>query len=93
MAINVVVSVSGPTASVTGMKGTCDVSVHRDNGAKSNVWIEISHDAGVTWKKMTGGWLGNSEIDTTLIAGDSTVHYRFNVRGASGNTNLYLGND
>ena len=94
MALSETMVADGVSASITGLQGNVDVSIKRTVGSVGTVFIEVSYDSGVTWNQMQGGYFGgSSNTDSVMVAGDSTVQYRFRAVGVTGSIMVFMGQD
>jgi len=72
-------------------QGNIDVSVTILGVNQANCHLQVSYDAGTTWKAMNGGNLGNNSVDRIIVSGSATTQYRIAARGVTGTVPYFLG--
>ncbi len=92
MALSGTFTSSTESVGINGLLGNCDVFVTYLPGAKGSVYLDKSIDGGANYKPMIGGDFGYKDIDTIMVAGDSTIYYRFRCSWGAGSIEYYLGN-
>jgi len=92
MAISGSFTSDGLSAEEAGFEGNVDFSLTMVAGAKATVRIQVSYDAGVTWKNMVGGGRFNTTVDMIVIAGSVSTMYRLKATGVAGSVDYFLGN-
>lgn len=76
------------TSATDSFQGNVDLSV---KGLKGVVLLEVQYPGSARWDRIMGWDSQSTPVDSVLVAGDSTVLYRFRAIGVVGSCEVYLG--